>query len=35
MSYEGLDTTTLAGKVMFQMLAVFAEFERSIIDETC
>jgi DNA invertase Pin-like site-specific DNA recombinase len=30
---QGLDTTTPAGKAMFQMLAVFAEFERSIIQE--
>ena len=28
---QGLDTTTTAGKAMFQMLGVFAEFERSII----
>ena len=26
---QGLDTTTPAGKAMFQMLGVFAEFERS------
>jgi DNA invertase Pin-like site-specific DNA recombinase len=30
---QGLDTTTPAGKAMFQMLGVFAEFERSIIVE--
>ncbi len=30
---QGLDTTTPAGKAMFQMLGVFAEFERSIITE--
>src|SRR3954470_19398765 len=30
---QGLDTTTPAGKAMFQMLGVFAEFERSIIQE--
>jgi len=30
---QGLDTTTPAGKPMFQMLGVFAEFERSIIQE--
>ncbi|MGE0038759.1 MAG: recombinase family protein [Xanthobacteraceae bacterium] len=30
---QGLDTTTPAGKVMFQMMDVFAEFERSIIQE--
>ena len=30
---QGLDTTTPAGKAMFQMLGVFAEFERSIIAE--
>ena len=28
---QGLDTTTPAGKAMFQMLGVFAEFERSIV----
>jgi DNA invertase Pin-like site-specific DNA recombinase len=27
---QGLDTTTPAGKAMFQMLGVFAEFERAI-----
>src|SRR5262245_50277574 len=30
---QGLDTTTPAGKAMFQMLGVFAEYERSIIQE--
>src|SRR5204862_4066822 len=30
---QGLDTTTPAGKAMFQLLGVFAEFERSIIQE--
>ena len=30
---RGLDTTTPAGKAFFQMLGVFAEFERSIIQE--
>jgi DNA invertase Pin-like site-specific DNA recombinase len=30
---QGLDTTTPGGKAMFQMLSVFAEFERSIIQE--
>jgi DNA invertase Pin-like site-specific DNA recombinase len=30
---QGLDTTTPAGKAMFQMLGVFAEFERSIIQD--
>ena len=30
---QGLDTTTPGGKAMFQMLGVFAEFERSIIQE--
>jgi DNA invertase Pin-like site-specific DNA recombinase len=30
---QGLDTTTLAGKAMFQMMGVFAEFERSMIQE--
>jgi DNA invertase Pin-like site-specific DNA recombinase len=28
-----LDTTTPAGKAMFQMMGVFAEFERAIIQE--
>jgi DNA invertase Pin-like site-specific DNA recombinase len=28
---QGLDTSTSAGKAMFQMLGVFAEFERGII----
>jgi DNA invertase Pin-like site-specific DNA recombinase len=28
-----LDTTTPAGKTMFQMMGVFAEFERSMIQE--
>ncbi len=28
---QGLDTSTPAGKAMFQMLGVFAEFERSMI----
>ena len=28
---QGIDTTTPAGKAMFQMLGVFAEFERSMI----
>ncbi len=30
---QGLDTTKPAGKAMFQMCGVFAEFERSIIRE--
>jgi DNA invertase Pin-like site-specific DNA recombinase len=30
---QGLDTTTPAGKALFQMLGVFAEFERSMIQE--
>jgi len=30
---QGLDTTTTAGRAMFQMLGVFAEFERGIIRE--
>jgi hypothetical protein len=30
---RGLDTTTPAGKAMFQMLGVFAEFERTMIAE--
>jgi DNA invertase Pin-like site-specific DNA recombinase len=30
---QGLDTSTTTGKAMFQMLGVFAEFERGIIRE--
>ena len=30
---QGLDTTTPAGKMMFQMCGVFAEFERAMIQE--
>ena len=30
---QAMDTTTPAGKALFQMLGVFAEFERSIIQE--
>jgi len=30
---QGLDTTTPAGKALFQMMGVFAEFERSMIAE--
>ena len=30
---QGIDTTSPGGKAMFQMLGVFAEFERSIIQE--
>src|SRR4029077_9997850 len=30
---QGLDTTTPSGRAMFQMLGVFAEFERAIIRE--
>src|SRR5215467_14208358 len=30
---QGLDTTTPAGKATFQMMGVFAEFERAIIQE--
>jgi DNA invertase Pin-like site-specific DNA recombinase len=30
---QGIDTTTPGGKAMFQMLGVFAEFERVIIQE--
>jgi DNA invertase Pin-like site-specific DNA recombinase len=30
---QGLDTSTSAGKAMFQMLGVFAEFERAIVRE--
>jgi DNA invertase Pin-like site-specific DNA recombinase len=31
---QGLDTSTTAGKAMFQMLGVFAEFERGIVNES-
>ena len=31
---QGLDTTTPAGKAMFQMMGVFAEFERAMISGT-
>jgi DNA invertase Pin-like site-specific DNA recombinase len=30
---QGIDTTTPGGKAMFQMMGVFAEFERSLIQE--
>jgi DNA invertase Pin-like site-specific DNA recombinase len=30
---QGLDTSTLAGKALFQMMGVFAEFERAMIRE--
>jgi DNA invertase Pin-like site-specific DNA recombinase len=30
---QGIDTTTPAGKALFQMMGVFAEFERAIIRE--
>jgi DNA invertase Pin-like site-specific DNA recombinase len=30
---QGLDTSTSAGRAMFQMLGVFAEFERAIVRE--
>jgi DNA invertase Pin-like site-specific DNA recombinase len=30
---QGLDTSTPAGKVMFQMMGVFAEFERAMVRE--
>jgi DNA invertase Pin-like site-specific DNA recombinase len=30
---QGLDTTTAAGKALFQMMGVFAEFERAMIQE--
>jgi DNA invertase Pin-like site-specific DNA recombinase len=30
---QGIDTTTPGGKMMFQMMGVFAEFERSLIQE--
>jgi hypothetical protein len=32
---QGLDTTTPAGKAMFQMMDVFAEFERAMIRVVC
>ena len=31
LAFDKLDTTTPAGKAMFQMMGVFAEFERSMI----
>jgi len=31
--HQGIDTSTPAGKAMFQMLGVFAEFERSMIQD--
>jgi DNA invertase Pin-like site-specific DNA recombinase len=30
---QGIDTTTPAGKAMFQMMGVFAEFERAMIQD--
>jgi DNA invertase Pin-like site-specific DNA recombinase len=33
LNQQGLDTTTPAGKAMYQMMGVFAEFERSMIQE--
>ena len=30
---QGLDTSTLSGRAMFQMMGVFAEFERALIRE--
>jgi DNA invertase Pin-like site-specific DNA recombinase len=30
---QGLDTSTPSGKAMFQMMGVFAEFERSMVRE--
>jgi DNA invertase Pin-like site-specific DNA recombinase len=30
---EGIDTTTAAGKALFRVVGVFAEFERAIIRE--
>ena len=30
---QGIDTTTPAGKALFQMMGVFAEFERAMIRE--
>ena len=32
---QAIDTTTPAGKAMFQMCGVFAEFERGILSESC
>ena len=32
---QGIDTTTPSGKAMFQMMGVFAEFERSHDPRTC
>jgi DNA invertase Pin-like site-specific DNA recombinase len=32
-SGQGVDTTTPGGKALFQMMAVFAEFERAMIRE--
>jgi hypothetical protein len=32
---QGIDTTTPAGKAMFQMMGVFAEFEPSATKRTC
>jgi DNA invertase Pin-like site-specific DNA recombinase len=33
LNQQGVDTTTPAGKALFQMLGVFAEFERAMIQE--
>ena len=33
LNQQGIDTTTPAGRAMFQMLGVFAEFERAMIQE--
>jgi DNA invertase Pin-like site-specific DNA recombinase len=33
LNQSGIDTTTPSGKAMFQMMGVFAEFERSMIQE--
>jgi DNA invertase Pin-like site-specific DNA recombinase len=32
---QGIDTTTPAGKAMFQMMGVFDEFERAMIPRSC
>jgi DNA invertase Pin-like site-specific DNA recombinase len=32
---QGLDTSTPSGKAMFQMMGVFAEFERSMFGNEC
>ena len=32
---QGLDTSTLSGRAMFQMMGVFAEFERALFGSGC